>query len=156
MLEQSDNKINDGIKEYQKKAREQTISSIKEAVQILNDLGKKVTVSRLVEMTGLHRTTFYKPEIRPIWDTKKSSNKLQLDSISRNNNIEDLKKIVAQLQNDNEKLHKKYLNILEQKEDLLDKNKKLNEKIDEVKHTNEILRGQILSLQNENKILKNY
>lgn len=153
MQEQSENrKINDGIKKYQEKKREQTIKLIDDAISTLNDLGKKVTVSKLVEMTGLHRTTFYKADIRELWDSKNTSKMIKSKDLRSNKEVE---KLLEEIIKEKEGIHKKYLKALEKKEDLTEKNKNLQIKLDEEKKKNEILRGQILKLQSENNILRN-
>lgn len=153
MQEQSnDKKINDGIIKFQAQKRKETKELIDNAITTLNDIGKKVTVAKLVEITGLHRTTFYKEEIRPLWDDKYKSRKVEVSKLKTNKELE---KLIEEMIKEKERIHEKYLKSLEKKEELEEKNKKLKEKLDEEKNKNEILRGQILNLQSENNILKN-
>lgn len=153
MQEQSNNnKINDGIKKFQEEKRKETKELIENAITTLNDIGKKVTVAKLVELTGLHRTTFYKEDIRPLWDEKYKTRKVEVSKIK---DSKELEKLLEEIIKEKERIHKKYLKSLEKKEELEEKNKNIQIKLDEEKKKNEILRGQILKLQSENSILRN-
>ena len=147
MQDQSKNSINEGIKHYQYEKRASTIKAIEDAIEVLNSLDKKITVAKLVEMTGMHRTTFYKPEIRKIWDTKR---KVKVIELSQEELDPDLRHLLVE----KEKINEKYLKSLGEREELIEKNKKLQQLLEEQKRKNEILRGQILTLQQENNILR--
>ena len=153
MQEQSnDRNINDGIIKFQKEKRKKTKALIEDAITTLDDIGKKVTVAKLVELTGLHRTTFYKEDIRPLWDKKYKSRRVEVSKFKTNKEQE---KLLEEMIKEKERLHEKYLKSLEKKEELEEKNKDLKKKLDEEKKKNEILRGQILKLQSDNNILRN-
>lgn len=144
--------INEGIKKYQDQKRNNTVMAIEEAINTLNDLGKKVTAAKLVELTGLHRTTLYKPNIREIWDENIKGKSVSIEPKNLTN-----KELINQLETlmrINEKLNDRYLKALGIKEELGEKNKQLHEDLKQEKRKNEILRGQILNLQLENNIFK--
>lgn len=154
MQEQLENKkINDGIMKFQEEKRKETKERIDDAISILNDLGKKVTVAKLVEITGLSRATFYKDGIRQLWDKKYKTRKLEISNKLKDN--KGLEKLLEEISKEKEQLYEKYIKALEKKEDLEERNKNLQEKFNEEKRKNEILRGQILKLQSENNIFRN-
>ena len=152
MQEQSKN-INNGIIKFQKEKREETKKIIEDAITTLNDLGKKVTVAKLVEITGLSRSTFYKEGIRELWDKKYKSRKIKIKNKIKDN--KEIEKLLEEITKEKENIYNKYLKALERKEEIEIRNKNLQEKFDEEKRKNEILRGQILNLQSENNILRN-
>lgn len=55
-----------GLAEKQELQRQQTINKVLRAVDDIQDEGKKVTISALVEYTELSRPTFAKPHIREV------------------------------------------------------------------------------------------
>lgn len=69
-------------------------------------------------MSGLYRTTFYKPEIRKIWDVKRKVKVVEL-------NQEELELNIEYLLIEKEKIYEKYLKSLGKKEELEEKNKKI-------------------------------
>lgn len=55
-----------GLTEKQELQRQETINKVLRAVADIQDEGGKVTISALVEYTGLSRSTFAKPHIREL------------------------------------------------------------------------------------------
>lgn len=55
-----------GLAEKQELQRQQTINKVLRAIADMEGEGRKVTISVLVEFTGLSRSTFAKPHIREL------------------------------------------------------------------------------------------
>ena len=91
-------------------------------------------------------------QIRQVWDKKKSSIVVKSRDFKSNKEIE---KLLEEISEEKENIHRKYIKALEKKEELEEKNKNLQSKLDEEKRKSEILRGQVLRLQSEINILKN-
>ena len=116
---------------FQEEKRKETKERIDDAISILNDLGKKVTVAKLVEITGLSRATFYKDGIRQLWDKKYKTRKLEISNKLKDN--KGLEKLLEEISKEKEQLYEKYIKALEKKEDLEERNKNLQEKFNEEK-----------------------
>ena len=59
-------KLPTGLSEKQELQRQESVNKVLRAADNLKDEGKEVTISALVEYTGLSRSTFAKPHIREL------------------------------------------------------------------------------------------
>lgn len=55
-----------GLKKKQELQRQETVSKVMRAIADIKNEGRKVTISTLVEFTGLSRSTFAKPHVREL------------------------------------------------------------------------------------------
>lgn len=59
-------KLPEGLAKKQELQRQETINKVLRAIDDIKNEGRKVTISSLVEFTGLSRSTFAKPHIRKL------------------------------------------------------------------------------------------
>lgn len=115
-------KLNDGCKGYQDERRQQTIQKVQTAINKLRDEGAIITIGKLVELTGLTRSTFEKAHVVEILKINKVcqfENKTVIAQEKNNSllavklekELENSNKTITKLTQELEKQKAKYLQL---------------------------------------------
>jgi|UPI00064B781E hypothetical protein len=126
-------KIPDSLLNLQQRQREQTISTIKSAIQELQAEGYPITIKRLCERTGLSRSVFNKPHVKALLDEELSN--CPAKAIHEGTLEKQCAKLLLQL----EKSKRREI-------DLKLANMQLRETVQELRSECEMLRGELHSL----------
>ncbi|MFI3255399.1 MAG: DUF6262 family protein [Eubacteriales bacterium] len=100
-------KLQKGLENQQEQQREETINKVLHGIQILEEEGQKVTISALMELTGLSRSVFAKEHIRVLLGDKPSRKRKSGKKCNKTMHDDDEKdKIIADLREKNTELEK--------------------------------------------------
>jgi hypothetical protein len=110
-------KLNEGCKNYQDGARQKTINEVQNAISRLKEEGAIVTVGKLMELTGLARSTFSKSHIDDLFKKNrvcKYENKTVI--VQEENNSKLAEKLEKELEKSNKLVTKLTQELEKQKE----------------------------------------
>lgn len=131
--------LNDGLKERQELLRNETVSAVEKAIVNLMNEGYEISVKLLMEKTGYSRPVFSKPHVLEIlkkYGVCRFKNIKRVSANSDKNYVVELEKNVIKLTKELDKTK----NTLES---ALRRNIKQEIEIQDIKETNELLRGQL-------------
>lgn len=115
-------KLNDGCKEYQTETKQKTIVSVQNAIDRVKEEGAIVTIKKLMEITGLARSTFSKEHVDEVLKKNKVckyQNKVVIATEKNNSKLieeftkelERTNKIVTKLTQELEKQKERYVKL---------------------------------------------
>lgn len=88
---------NNGLKELQRKKREESIEQVEWALNYFRDLeGEycRITAVKIADVTGLSRATLYKQHLRPLWDSNWNKiERTENEQLDTNNFYQELEKL---------------------------------------------------------------
>ena len=135
----SKKKLNKGLQERQEVLRQKTIKSVEEAIKDLKEEGFEVSTKLLIERTGLSRPVFSKVHVLEVLKKHSVCRYKNIKQVSQDSDKSYVKALEKQVNELSRELEKAQKNL-----DLFVKrNVKLELEVQDLKDTNELLRGQL-------------